>query len=573
MHHLTLALTSVLQDLLMLIGEGHMVTLLTHTVLLYRLPNNCYMQLTGLPISVSHYEPLPQRTYRHVTPLLRRLLHLPSPRPLLPPVLKDQSRAPDAAPPPRRGRKSKPRRHVRHKRNKRSVKESVAADVTVPPVTTAPKSRKTLGTRILVRRASAVTAPRDTAVPAPANPTPVPAPPPAPRQSTQPRAASAKRAASTSRDADKATQPWVSLDHHAILYSNIHTRARGLPQSHVLNTVSADLTGATQLARSIFNIPAPRNLPSRVNNLLPLLTDLIAAHKRCNYSALLEHNCPIPPRSRAPVNHVTANPRKRARDEEEIESRATKRARVMNSASLLPPTPRQIKVQARLMLSPSPYMESFDLTQRTGTYATPQLSPRPSMPNYNLRLLLNSPGKSPLRHASPVKHVSPVKHTSPVKHVSQSDTPHKLYITQDFTPSVSNTPLKTPLSAPLITQHSDILNSLPGTADHVLEIEHLMEEHISPATPTNHGTRPLTAEQLPPITVDLPASARVNLAPAVTQTRVKLSHLDLSELLTYYSPDYQVTSFLISVLQHVIPAPIWGSNHNARVMFNCKCYF
>jgi hypothetical protein len=252
----------------------------------------------------------------------------------------------------------------------------------------------------------------------------------------------------------------------------------------VLNTVEADLAGATLLARNIFNIPGEGNLPSRVNNLLPLLTELIGAHKRCNYSALLEHHCPILPRSRAPTNHVI-NPRKRARDEDESEPRESKRARVTSGTSLLPPTPRQIKVHARLMQSPSPYVESFDLTQRTGTVvSTPQLSPRPSLPNFNLRLLLSSPGKSPLRRTSPVK-------LSPVKHVSQegdsSHTPHKLYITQDFTPSLSNAPLKTPLSVPLITQASGHSEFGDFSGWHRARDEHFSFDGAQQSRDTDHS--------------------------------------------------------------------------------------
>jgi hypothetical protein len=557
-----------------------MMTLLTHTLLLYQLPNNCYLQLTGLPVSVSHYDPARTLAHRHVTPVLRRALGLPSRRRLREPVadtpsraLEDPSRVPDE--PARvvevqsRACKSKPRKHVRHKRHKARAKEaadgSVARDVTArpaPSVTAAPaksrdQPRKRLGTRfVLPSRANQRTEARDVPEPVPVPvPEPPAPPPPAPRKSST-RAPTP----GTTRSVKRA---WVSLDHHAILYSNIHTRCRGLPLSHVLNSVEADLAGATLLARNIFDIPGARNLPSRVNNLLPLLTELIGAHKRCNYSALLEHHCPILPRSRAPTNHVI-NPRKRARDEDESEPRESKRARVTSGTSLLPPTPRQIKVHARLMQSPSPYVESFDLTQRTGTVvSTPQLSPRPSLPNFNLRLLLSSPGKSPLRRTSPVK-------LSPVKHVSQegdsSHTPHKLYITQDFTPSLSNTPLKTPLSAPLITQTSDILNSgiSPTGTAHVTNTSRAMEEHSSPATPITRGTSQRTAEQLPP-----PSSH------GTAKTRVKLSQVELSELLTYYSTDYQITSFLISVLQHVVPVAVWGSNHNARLMFNCKsrCYF
>jgi len=504
----------------MLIGEGNMMTLLMHTTLLYQLPNNCYMQLTGLPVSVTHYDPARTLTYRHVTPVLRRALGLASQR-------RVNSVAPVALP----ARKS--RKRVRHKRHKhQSDKEDVKQSVkqSVAPSTSAQVSRKRLGTRFVIAH-RVPQAPESRAVP---EPPPLAPPPPPPRQSR----------ARAPTPTLKQKREWVSLDHHAILYSNIHTRCRGLPLSHVLNVVTADLAGAAQLAGDIFKISAPVNLPPRVNNFLPLLVELITAHKRCNYSVLLEHHCPIPPRTRDQTDHVINNPRKRPREDEENGTRGTKRARMLSGTSLLPPTPRQIKVHARLMSSPSPFMESFDLTQRTGVCLTPQVSPRSSVPNHNLQLLMNSPG------------VSPVKSVSSIKHVSQESdsnrTPHKLYITQDFTSSATTTPLKTPLSALLATQNADILTS-GNYVDHAPGIEHMVEPLVSPTTPVSECQPALTS------------STRVP-----KKTRVKLSHIELSELLTYYSTDYQVTSFLISVLQHVVPAEIWGSVHNARVAFNCK---
>jgi hypothetical protein len=344
---------------------------------------------------------------------------------------------------------------------------------------------------------------------------------------------------------------YQNLEHHAILYSNIHTRCRGLPRSHVLNTVQATDQGAEKLARVIFGLAEAQSLPARVTNLVPLLVKLIAAHKQCNYSALLEHHCPIPPQSRDHyVNHVSSNPRKRSRDQDESESRDAKRRRVMSAASLLPPTPRQMKVQARVHerltgQHVSPYSESFDLTQRSGVFLSPRPSPRP-LPNFNLPLLI---GNSPVKQLSPIKQLSQCD--TPLS--AENDTPHKLYVTQDFTPS-AHTPHKSSLSARLVTQWSDVwatAEALDDTRQH---------EDQKPVTAPNHVSVPSG-----PIKLDAPPATD-----AAKVTRVKLSKLDLSELLTYYSTEFQVASFVVSVLQHVIPGAVWGSPHNARVVFNCK---